>query len=204
MMTNKQAEQRRFSWAPGQPLPADLVKATLTHAHTSASKTPIILVDGLSGAGKSTFALALRDALNGMAGGYTWRIIGPDEWYRGWQGLVSAQSVTETVMADLRAGRIATYRPWDWEASTERDPKQVLPGVPTIVEGCGALTERSCALADYVIWVEAEGGEPVRYDRAIARDGDTYRPHWRTWAEQDDARLLVDQPQELADAIVLT
>jgi hypothetical protein len=30
--------------------------------------------------------------------------------------------------------------------------------------------------------------------RALARDGDTFRPHWSRWAQQEDRHLERDDP----------
>jgi len=37
----------------------------------------------------------------------------------------------------------------------------------------------------------------VRYERAMARDGDTFRPHWERWAGQEEA-LLAEIPEDYA------
>ena len=58
-----------------------------------------------------------------------------------------------------------------------------VPLVPAIIEGCGALE----AEADLSVWI-ADPGEEERRSRAIARDGQTYAPHWQRWARQDLGR----------------
>ena len=49
--------------------------------------------------------------------------------------------------------------------------------------------QRVRAAADLLVWLEAPDG--VRHGRAMARDGDSYRPHWRRWAEQEEAYVVV-------------
>ena len=52
---------------------------------------------------------------------------------------------------------------------------------PVIVcEGVGAL----CGAFSYGVLVLA--GTGVRYERAMARDGETYRPYWNMWAAQEE------------------
>ena len=58
-----------------------------------------------------------------------------------------------------------------------------VPLAPAIIEGCGALE----AEADLSVWI-ADPGEEERRSRAIARDGQTYAPHWQRWAHQDLGR----------------
>lgn len=190
-------------WAPGEPLPAPLVDLTLATLAARDSPTPIVLVDGLSGSGKSSLAAALAEEL-AARWGRRWRVLGPDLWFPGWDGLRAAQPMTARLLRALRAGRSGTYRPWDWEHSRELPAIEVAPGTPTILEGCGVLNPETRPIAELALWVEAEGGGPVRRARALERDGETYRPWWERWEAQDLARLSSDRPRELADAIILT
>jgi hypothetical protein len=48
--------------------------------------------------------------------------------------------------------------------------------------------------------VDAPAGR--RRDRALARDGATYAPHWERWARQEDEFYAADQVREHADLIV--
>lgn len=198
---------REVKWALGEALPHALLDLVFGALNTSKASTPLILVDGLSGAGKSSFAAALATTLAhaptqdhlGL-----WRIIGPDLWFPGWHGLRAAQPVTTQLITDLRCGRIGFYRPWDWKHNHLLEAVEVSPGIPTIIEGCGALTPDTRPLCDLALWVETAGGDTLRRLRALRRDGDTYRPWWQCWQKQDYARLKSDRPQELADALVLT
>ena len=195
------AAVRQFPWTSGELLPEPLLEAA---RHARASKiTPLILVDGLSGSGKSTLACALASALSNLEE-QNWRVLGPDLWFPGWDGLRAAQEVTCALAENLRAGRPGAYRPWDWERSRPLSLVEVSAGVPTILEGCGVLTSHMRRLADYAIWVEAEGGGTIRKERALARDGDAYRPWWGRWEEQDLARLESDRSRSFADAIIYT
>ena len=78
----------------------------------------------------------------------------------------------------------SSYEVWDWEAG-ETGATIRVPLAPTIIEGCGAIE----AEADLAIWI-ADPGEDERRSRALARDGQTYAPHWRRWAEQDLGRSI--------------
>lgn len=184
-------------------LPRALRSHCVSAVSASTSATPIVLVDGLSGAGKSTCARLIADAVRADLR-VPARVLGPDSWYAGWEGLRDAQATTCDLLTALRNGRVGEYATWDWTASSPSETVAVTPGVVTIVEGCGVLTRCTRPLADAAIWVEAEGGEPVRYQRAIDRDGETYRMWWDTWARQDEARLEDDRPDDLADLVVLT
>ena len=139
---------------------------------------PVVTIDGYSGSGKSTLAAALARLVNG------WQVLHLDDWYPGWDGLEAGADIARRIAADLRAGRASSYEAWDWENGTSGATTRV-PLAPTIIEGCGAIE----AVADLAIWI-ADPGEEERRHRALARDGQTYAPHWQRWARQDLGRSL--------------
>lgn len=139
---------------------------------------PVVTIDGYSGSGKSTLAAALAQLVNG------WQVLHLDDWYPGWDGLEAGADIARRIAADLRGGRASSYEAWDWENGATGATIRV-PLAPTIIEGCGAIEVE----ADLVIWI-ADPGEDERRSRALARDGQTYAPHWQRWARQDLGRSL--------------
>lgn len=139
---------------------------------------PVVTIDGYSGSGKSTLAAALASLLPG------WQVLHLDDWYPGWDGLAAGAQIARRIAADLRGGRASSYEAWDWEVG-ETGATIRVPLAPTIIEGCGAIE----AEADLAIWI-ADPGEDERRSRALARDGQTYAPHWRRWADQDLGRSI--------------
>jgi len=139
---------------------------------------PVVTIDGYSGSGKSTLAAALARLVNG------WQVLHLDDWYPGWDGLAAGADIARRIAADLRAGRASSYEAWDWEHGTTGATIRV-PLAPTIIEGCGAIE----AEADLAVWI-ADPGEEERRTRALARDGQTYAPHWQRWADQDLGRSI--------------
>ena len=137
---------------------------------------PVVTIDGYSGSGKSTLAAALAPLLPG------WQVLHLDDWYPGWDGLEAGADIARQIAADLRGGRASSYEAWDWENSITVATIRV-PLAPTIIEGCGAIE----AEADLSVWI-ADPGEEERRSRALARDGQTYAPHWQRWADQDLGR----------------
>lgn len=137
---------------------------------------PVVTIDGYSGSGKSTLAAALARLVNG------WQVLHLDDWYPGWDGLEAGAEIARRIAADLRGGCTSSYEAWDWENGATGATIPV-PLAPTIIEGCGAIE----AEADLVIWI-ADPGEDERRNRALARDGQTYAPHWQRWADQDLGR----------------
>lgn len=139
---------------------------------------PVVTIDGYSGSGKSTLAAALARLVAG------WQVLHLDDWYPGWDGLAAGADIARRIAADLRAGRASSYEAWDWEHGTTGATIRV-PLAPTIIEGCGAIE----AEADLAVWI-ADPGEEERRHRALARDGQTFAPHWQRWADQDLGRSI--------------
>lgn len=189
-----------------------------------AWRAPVVLIDGRSGSGKSTLATLLaREARTAGVRGV--RVARLDSWYPGWHGLARGSAITEALLRGLPrpggpgplrlmgAGVQPAYPAWDWERDRVARSVPLDPSLPIIVEGSGALTPLGARAADLRVWVEVgpsaavdpEGDEPgVRHTRAMARDGESYRPWWDAWAAQEDAHLRGCDPRSLADLVVMT
>ncbi len=155
----------------------------------------VVLLDGGSGAGKTTLAARLRDRLSPRMGPV--QLVSLDDAYPGWQGLSAASEwVWQTILRPVDPG----HPTWDWEHDRSAGWRDLDPELPIIVEGCGALSRRSAALASVRIWYEMDA--ELRRERALGRDGDGYRPWWDTWAAQEAEHWQVNRPWELADLIV--
>lgn len=156
----------------------------------TADARPVVLIDGRAGAGKTTVATWLRDAWPGS----TPELVGMDEFYPGWDGLASAACGLPRLI------REDGFITWDWMQHRPGAWRSLDPQRPLIVEGCGALTPASKALATFSLWLEVAAD--VRRERALARDGDLFAPHWERWAAQEDAHWYRHHPQQLADLVV--
>lgn len=163
-----------------------------------AASNPVVLIDGCSGAGKSSLAgrVAAKWPVAGRA-----QLIALDSLYPGWDGLdAGAERAREWILRPHGRGLLGTWRRWDWERGAEAESHAVDPALGVIVEGSGILTPATAALADVRVWVESAEG--VRRARALARDGETYRPHWDRWAAQERRHIERDDPRGLATRIV--
>ena len=162
----------RLSALAGERAPAS------SHGESARAQraVPVVTIDGYSGSGKSTLAAAIARLVS------DWQVLHLDDWYPGWDGLAAGTDTARRIATDLRAGRASSYEAWDWENGTTGATIHV-PLAPTIIEGCGAIE----AEADLAVWI-ADPGEDERRHRALARDGQTYAPHWQRWARQDLGR----------------
>lgn len=152
-------------------------------------------VDGPSGAGKTTWAHTFAAELGGA------RVLGMDELYPGWDGLAAGVTELLTHVVDpLVAGRPACYRRWDWQHDRPGDRVELGRPDLLVVEGVGAGAARAHAVL--TVWLDAPAD--VRRHRAIARDGDTFAPHWERWARQEHAHFEHARTREHADVLIRT
>ncbi|WP_293697623.1 AAA family ATPase [uncultured Agrococcus sp.] len=151
----------------------------------------VTLIDGRSGAGKSSFARRLS-ADDGV------RILTMDYLYEGWDGLMAGSALLERILVERAEGAVARWRDWDWHAYSRGRERTLEPHESLIVEGCGAMTPITVAFADRAIWLEAP--EDVRRARALARDGDD--SWWEGWKQQERIHLERHDPRSLATEII--
>jgi hypothetical protein len=149
---------------------------------------PIVLIDGRSGSGKSSLAARTAHLWGGPV-----QVVALDDLYPGWDGLSQgAESARSQILVPIADGRAALWRRWDWARNAPGVEITTRPGVPLIVEGCGALSAKSASLAPIRVWLESP--EPSRKARALDRDGDAYAPHWDRWAAQEVRHIADDDP----------
>jgi hypothetical protein len=171
----------------------------LVAALPPAAGPVVVAVDGPSGSGKTTFADQLARGLGGD--GSPAPVVHLDDLYPGWDGLDAVvPRLVDGVLAPLATGRAAGYRRWDWAAGTDGAAVAV-PSAPVLVvegAGCGA---RACApYLAMLVWLD--GPADWRRERALARDGATYAPHWERWAAQERAHFTREGTRARADLVL--
>ncbi|MFC4068913.1 dephospho-CoA kinase [Actinoplanes subglobosus] len=174
------AAERVLAWAAGR--------------EARAGGRRVLVVEGRSGAGKTTLARAVAERLAAP-------LIHMDDLYAGWDGLDEGVSeLHQRVMVPLAAGRPAVWRRWDWAAG-EYAEEHVVPDADwLVVEGVGAGAGVLRPYAAGVVWVDSP--TEIRKRRALGRDGTTYAPHWARWAAHEDAFYAAEEVRENADLII--
>lgn len=151
--------------------------------------TYTLLIDGPSGAGKTTLANQIGQAL-GI------QVVHLDDFYPGWGGLAEgARMVADDVLDPATPG----YWRWDWERNTRGEWVPLVPGADLVIEGVGAVTEASIGRAKArgdVDTLRVIAAAETRRARALTRDPG-YAPWWDMWAEQEELLPPVDVDVEV-------
>lgn len=163
----------------------------------------VIIIDGRSGAGKTTFAGELERSLASecaMRRGAFYRcprVVHLDEFYPGWVGLAQARDmVAELVLAPQNPG----YRCWNWQTNQPGNWVTLHPRQPLIIEGVGALSEgaigvlKNNGIPHRTVTIEAP--MVIRELRALTRDPD-FAPWWDMWSAQEDEHLKLRPTADL-------
>ncbi|MGW9403545.1 chorismate-binding protein [Arthrobacter sp. NPDC055585] len=166
---------------------------------TAAAGRPLLIgVDGFSGAGKTSLALELAAALRVHRSVAVFHL---EDVYPGWDGLQAGMDYyRREVLTPLAAGQPAAWQAWDWEAGRYDQLRETDPADIVIFEGVGAGHRAARGLLDAVVWVQAPA--ELRKERALARDGETYAPHWDRWAAQEAAWAAADPAAAEAEVLL--
>jgi energy-coupling factor transporter ATP-binding protein EcfA2 len=171
-----------------------------------SKSTPVVLIDGRAGSGKSTFARLLQGQVF-QETKQSPKVIHMDDLYPGWEGLPQGSLyMVDNILRPLKLAGRAEWQRWDWVNDTrggsdpgngwrDFDGENML-----IVEGCGSVTAHSAALADLTIWIESD--RRTRKTRFEARDRGVFSNYWVSWSSQEDAFFLEHRSEQLCQIIV--
>lgn len=164
------------------------------------NQTPIILIDGRAGSGKSTFAESLQQQLF-RDGESAPRVIHMDNIFEGWDGLsLGSDYMVRFILQPLARQETASWQDWSWVKNQRSSWREFSGGTPLIVEGCGSLTERSKEHAEISIWLEAS--EQTRRERWIQRE--RHLDKFDFWAAQELDFYAREKSKSLANLVLVT
>lgn len=178
---------------------ADVLTERVLQLIDEGARTPLVLIDGRAGSGKSTLAEQLQANLF-RDGESLPRVIHMDDLYDGWNGLRSGSDyLLRFILGPLSRKTRANWQEYDWQLGARNRWREFDGGTPLIIEGCGALSQASGALADLRVWLEVD--EELRHERWLAREGHKFDDQWPLWAAQELDFYALEKSAELADLV---
>ena len=162
---------------------------------TRPGSVRIVGIDGCGGAGKTTFATRLSEALDGAPVIHTDDFAShevPTEW---WPRMLN------DVIEPLLRGEPASYQPYDWVNRRLADATiTVQPADVILIEGVGATREAWRERLALRVWIDCP--RDVRLARGLARDGEEFREFWQEWMKAEDAYVEDERPWLHADVVL--
>ena len=177
--------------------PAEVVEWLFEASAGVAGRPRVIAIDGRGGAGKTTLAARLCEAVPGSA------VVHTDDvaWhhaYFDWGGLL-----IENVLRPLHRGEAVGYRPEAWRARG-RPGAITVPADASVVwvEGTGVVRTELAPWLDASMWIQGDLGEQERL--LAARDGDSaeQRRHVADWLREEVPFLAREEPWAHATVVV--
>lgn len=169
--------------------------------------SPIVLIDGRAGAGKSHFAKLLAEKLF-QSERQLPKLIHMDDLYPGWEGLrAGSQYLNHNILEPINQGKQAHWQIWDWATSTRGAAGEPSNGWRSydggnlvIVEGCGSVSEQSRKFAQLCIWIESDLDS--RRARFSDRDQGVFDEYFALWSIQEDDFYSQENSQALCDLVI--
>lgn len=179
---------------------AEALADTLLGKEPRQGRTRIVAVDGQSGAGKTTFAASLTEALR--AKGASVSVVHTDDLLDGWDDQFTFwDRLMDQVVNPLRHGLDAAYYRYDWN---KEQFDEYLTAVPpddvVIVEGVSAAREDMRRVADLTVFLRVTEEEAWR--RLKARDPEDAMPFLVAWKAREGRHFGYDQTPELVDVVI--
>jgi uridine kinase len=187
---------------------SDLDRVLGLIAQRSSTRSPLLVaIDGLGGAGKSTFATELSAHLPNSG------IVGVDDFYRpmehanrfklasqgGYKQHFDWQRLRDEVLEPLSRRRRARFRRYDWATNGLADWRDVVPQDVVIVEGVFSTRPELRPLLGVTVYVDAS--REVRVARMRARRYEDL--NWlESWMAAEEWYVEHIRPAEHVDLVL--
>ena len=159
----------------------------------------LVVVDGPSGAGKTTIAERLAAAL--LAEGVEVAVVHSDDLVNGWDDQFGfRQRLRRLVLAPLREGRPAGYQAYDWDRGAF-GARRSLP-VPDVLVVEGSTATEAVPRGELSLSIFVDAPAPARLARALARDGAGIEAPLRRWMAAEQERFAARRPAEWVDHLI--
>ena len=156
--------------------------------------TRIVAVDGLGGAGKTTFARRLSAALGDAPIVHTDDFASWDHPIDWWPRLL------QQVLVPLSHDRPARYQRYDWPTTSMAEWHDLQPGGFVVLEGVSASREAFRPYLAFRVWIDTPRAERLR--RGLERDGAEQEAQWLGWMSAEDEYVRREDPAAHADLVL--
>jgi cytidylate kinase len=161
----------------------------------SGSQSPILLIDGPAGAGKTTLALEIQAETDSS-------LLHLDDFYDGWDEQFDANFIHKVERAInhlIDPTGQPSFEKYDWNAETFVPADMRRIGKLIIIEGVGAglLSKSFPADSQGVIFVEVES--EIGVQRVIERDGPHLSNQIQKWKDREESIFASYNARQLAD-----
>lgn len=166
---------------------------TQSVSHVRKAPAPTFLIDGPSGAGKTTLSNVIETKWNSAV---KLQVIHMDDIYPGWDGLAEASAVVLRMLTERSDGEDTHWQRYDWHKKELAEWHSVDAGEPLLIEGCGSMPLGAERYSQARIWCDAS--VEVRKTRALSRGDEDFESHWNQWEELYSEFVLVNAPERIA------
>lgn len=166
---------------------------TQSVSHVRKAPAPTFLIDGPSGAGKTTLSNVIETKWNSAV---KLQVIHMDDIYPGWDGLAEASAVVLRMLTERSEGEDTHWQRYDWHKKELAEWHSVDAGEPLLIEGCGSMPLGVERYSQARIWCDASVEE--RKTRALSRGDEDFESHWDQWEELYSEFVLVNAPERIA------
>ncbi len=164
-------------------------------------KTHIIAIDGPAGAGKTTLA---NEIFQAMSTKYSIEVIHMDDLYNGWQDALGDEltALLSSIIDSQKNMNTFKIPIFDWVNYSFTSVRELKPPQILILEGVGSA--RSCVreFTMATIWIEVDRALGIQ--RVLARDGEEIETHMKQWLIDQEIYFTTDKTRESADFILST